>query len=48
MKDLVLSRQDFASFRKKNRLYVDKTEYAYRLAKEKEGFLLHLKAPQIR
>ena len=38
MKDLVLSRQDFASFRKKNRLYVDKTEYAYRLAKEKEGF----------
>ena len=38
MKELVLSRQDFASFRKKNRLYVDKTEYAYGLAKEKEGF----------
>ena len=38
MKDLVLSRQDFATFRKKDKLYVDKTMYAYKLVKEDEGF----------
>ena len=38
MKELLMSRSDFASFRDKDTLYVDKTKYAYLLAQSKKGF----------
>ena len=38
MKDLEMSQSYFAAFRDDDTLYVDKTEYAYRLVRKKKGF----------